>query len=210
MIQYARKHNSFIVEDDYDSEFRFNGSPVQSMHSLDPSSVIYVGTFSKTFMPSLRMGYLVLPDSLYAQLENAKYIADLHSPILEQFTMAKFIEKGFLDLHIKKMRNQYLKKRNYLIKCLTEIFGDAVRISGTEAGMHLVASFNGIYFDQVLMQTIEYNNLEISALRKHYIPDKNSIGIQNSYDNALIFGYGNTSFEAIEAGILRLQMILSS
>ncbi|MEA4968245.1 MAG: PLP-dependent aminotransferase family protein, partial [Bacteroidaceae bacterium] len=103
MIKYARKHDSFIVEDDYDSEFRFNGDPIQSMQHLDESRVIYVGTFSKTLMPALRIGYLVLPDSLCAQLKEAKYVADLHSPILEQLTLEKFIETGLLNRHIKKM-----------------------------------------------------------------------------------------------------------
>lgn len=209
MIEYARKHNIYIVEDDYDSEFRFTGSPIQSMQNLDPTCVIYVGTFSKTLMPSLRMGYVVLPDALCTSMKEAKYTADLHSPTLEQLTMAKFIEDGHFDLHIKKMRNIYLKKRNHLIKCLKENFKDKVSISGADAGMHLVASFKDICFDTVLMKKIEDSYLELTPISKHYIYDENNAHIKHFCDNSLIFGYGNTSLKSIETGINRLHSILS-
>ena len=197
------------IEDDYDSEFRFTGSPIQSMQNLDPTCVIYVGTFSKTLMPSLRMGYVVLPDALCTSMKEAKYTADLHSPTLEQLTMAKFIEDGHFDLHIKKMRNIYLKKRNHLIKCLNENFKDKVSISGADAGMHLVASFKDICFDTVLMKKIEDSYLELTPISKHYIYDENNAHLKHIHDNSLIFGYGNTSLEAIETGIKRLHSILS-
>ncbi|HAN21041.1 MAG: GntR family transcriptional regulator [Clostridiales bacterium GWF2_36_10] len=209
MIQYARKHNTYIVEDDYDSEFRFDGNPIQSMQSLDPTRVIYVGTFSKTFIPSLRMGYMVLPDDLCAQMEEAKYSADLHSPILEQLSMAKFIENGFFDLHIRKMRKIYLKRRNHLIKCLKESFKDAVTISGAEVGMHLIATFKDIHFDKSLMQKLEDHDLQVIPTSKHYLFDENNMGIKYTYNNSLIFGYGNTNLVSIEVGIKRLHSVLS-
>lgn len=209
MIEYARKHNSYIVEDDYDSEFRFDGSPIQSMQYLDPMRVIYVGTFSKTLMPSLRMGYMILPDDLCFLIEHAKYIADIHSPTLEQLTMAKFIEAGFLDLHIKKMKNIYLKKRNFLIKCLKETFGDNASVSGADAGMHIVVTFTNICFDEILLQKIKDNHLEVTPISKHYICDEINSHIKPFYDNSLILGYGNTSLSSIETGIKRLHSILS-
>lgn len=209
MIEYARKHNSYIVEDDYDSEFRFDGSPIQSMQYLDPMRVIYVGTFSKTLMPSLRMGYMILPDDLCFLIEHAKYIADIHSPTLEQLTMAKFIEAGFLDLHIKKMKNIYLKKRNFLIKCLKETFGDNASVSGADAGMHIVVTFINICFDEILLQKIKDNHLEVTPISKHYICDESNYHIKPFYDNSLILGYGNTSLSSIETGIKRLHSILS-
>ena len=204
MVQYARDNDIYIVEDDYDSEFRFDGSPIQSMQNLDPERVIYVGTFSKTLMPALRMGYMVLPDSLCARMEEAKFVADLHSPILEQLAMAKFIETGRFDRHIRRMRKRYLDRRNCLIRCLKDSFGETVSISGAEAGMHLVAAFKGVRFDEKLMREIENKGLQISPVSKHCIPSVSGI----SYEHSLIFGYGNTDNESIKAGINRLYGIL--
>lgn len=206
MVKYAEKHDAYIVEDDYDSEFRFDGSPIQAMQYLDPERVIYVGTFSKTLMPALRMGYMVLPNHLRKQMEDAKYVADLHSPILEQLTLAKFIEMGLFSRHISKMRKLYLKKRNYLIHSLQDVFGDRVTISGAQAGMHLVASFRQVCFDNVLMQRIEDQGIQITAVNKHYL----SIEPSTPYDQSLIFGYGNTKIEEMEMGIKILSSVIPS
>lgn len=122
LIEYARLHDSYIVEDDYDSEFRFKGKPIESMQSLDKNHVIYVGTFSKIFIPSLRIGYMVLPDSLCNSIKNIKYIDDIHSSVFKQLAMAKYIKEGLLDLHIKKMKAIYYRKRTKLISALNEVF----------------------------------------------------------------------------------------
>lgn len=205
LVQYARKYHTYIVEDDYDSEFRFDGSPIQSMQQLDPQWVIYVGTFSKTFMPALRMGYMVLPDSLCMNMEEAKFVADLHSPTLDQLTMAKLIESGQFDLHIRKMRKLYCTRRNLLIRCLKEAFEDTVKISGAEAGMHLIAKFENIVFNEKRMQEIEDRGIQISAVTRHWLPT----GSNDQYKHSLIFGYGNTDRKAIEAGVNRLEEILN-
>lgn len=205
MIQYARKHNVYIVEDDYDSEFRFNGSPIHSMQHLDPARVIYVGTFSKTFMPALRIGYVVLPDAICAQMKEAKYVADIHSPILEQLTLAEFIKSGLFDRHIRKMRQLYLKRRNYLIECLKETFKNKVTISGADAGLHLIATFHNVCFDNTLMQKIEKHGVTISDVNRHYVTSK----FDTNCNHSLIFGYGNTDFAAIELGVKRLHKAVS-
>lgn len=205
LVQYARNYHAYIVEDDYDSEFRFDGSPIQSMQQLDPQRVVYVGTFSKTFMPALRMGYMVLPDSLCMKMEEAKFTADLHSPVLDQLTMARFIKTGQLDLHIRKMRKLYCARRNFLIRCLKEAFGDAVNISGAETGMHLIARFENITFHEKLMQEIEDRGIQMSAVNKHWLPT----GADYQYEHSLIFGYGNTDRQSIEAGVKRLEAILN-
>ena len=205
LVQYARKHGVYIVEDDYDSEFRFDGSPIQSMQQLDPGRVIYIGTFSKTFMPALRMGYMVLPDSLCMNMEEAKFVADLHSPVLDQLTVARWIESGQFDLHIRKMRKLYCARRNFLIRCLKESFRDTVSISGAEAGMHLIARFKNIRFDEKRMREIQDRGIQISAVSKHWLP----AGSNSQYENSLIFGYGNTDQRSIEAGVNRLYAILN-
>lgn len=204
MIKYAQKYGTYIVEDDYDSEFRFDGDPIQSMQYLDPEKVIYVGTFSKTLIPALRIGYMVLPDKLLGKIEEIKYVADLHSPNFEQIALAKFIETGLFERHINKMRRLYLKKRNYLIQCLKKEFGDRVTITGAQTGMHFVATFHNVTFNEALMNKICKKNIEIAAMNKHYIDDKSASQI----DNALIFGYGNTKIEQMEKGIRLLADII--
>ena len=204
MIKYAQKHGTYIVEDDYDSEFRFYGDPIHSMQYLDSEQVIYVGTFSKTLMPALRIGYMVLPNKLLRKIENIKYVADLHSPNFEQIALAKFIEIGLFDRHINKMRRLYLKKRNYLIQCLKKEFGERVTITGAQAGMHFVATFKDVTFDKDFMDKIGEKNIEITTMNKHYISDNSASRI----DNALIFGYGNTKTEQMENGIRLLADII--
>ncbi|MCH3965811.1 MAG: PLP-dependent aminotransferase family protein [Clostridium sp.] len=204
MIRYAQKHNAYIVEDDYDSEFRFDGNPIQSMQYLDPERVVYVGTFSKTLMPALRIGYMVLPNCLCKQMKDAKFVADLHSPILEQLTLAEFIETGLFEHHIRKMRKLYLKKRNHLIFCLNHTFDSHVAISGAEAGLHFVASFDDTCFNNILMHKIENKEIQIAAINKHYLSTKP----YTPYDHSLIFGYGNTKIGEMEKGIKILSSIL--
>ena len=205
LIRYAREHNAYIVEDDYDSEFRFDGTPIQAMQYLDPDRVIYVGTFSKTLMPALRIGYMVLPSKLCKQMQEAKYVADLHSPSLEQLTLCKFIESRLYEHHIRKMRKLYVKKRNYLIYCLNKVFKDQVTISGAEAGLHLVATFKNICFHHDLMQKIKHSGIEISSVNKHYLTNTAT----TPYDHSLIFGYGNTKIEDMEMGVQILKKCLS-
>lgn len=208
MIQYAQKHGAFIVEDDYDSEFRFGGSPIESLQQLAPDQVVYVGTFSKTLMPALRIGYMALPGALRERMEEAKYIADLHSPVLEQLTLAKFLESGLFDRHIRKMRKLYLARRNRLIQCLSDAFGNEAAVSGADAGMHLVATFRNLRFDGALLQKIEEHGLSISAVGRHYLRSDGGGREETPYDGSLIFGYGNTSLERIEEGVRRLREAL--
>lgn len=151
LIQYAKRNHIYIVEDDYDSEFRYDGNPIESMQYLAPDRVIYVGTFSKTLMPAFRIGYMVLPDELCERMREAKFVSDIHSPVLEQLTLAQFIESGSFELHIRKMQKIYHKKRNHLIRCLKQSFGDQVSIIGAAAGLHFVCSFSNVKFDLNLL-----------------------------------------------------------
>lgn len=204
LLSYARQKNCYVVEDDYDSEFRFDGKPIQAMQYLAPERVIYVGTFSKTLMPSLRIGYLVLPESLIEEMKELKYVQDIHSANLEQIALAHFIKLGFYEQHIRKMKKIYLKKRDYIVNCLKQEFGEAVRIEGVEAGLHFMAVFSGRIFDSEKMQEIENAGIEITAVNKHYI----DTDIKGKYDNALLFGYGNTNLQKVEAAIKQLAEIM--
>lgn len=204
LINYVASNDAYIVEDDYDSEFRFDGNPIESMQNLAPERVIYVGTFSKTLMPALRIGYMVLPDKLTRQLREAKYVADIHSPVLEQLTLSSFIESGSFERHLRNMQKLYHRKRDLLIKTLKKYFGDSVEIFGAAAGLHFVAAFSGVKFDATLLEKIRDGGIEISAVSKHLYKE----GCSENYDNLLIFGYGNTAVDKIESGINTLYKII--
>ena len=141
LIEYVKLKGALIVEDDYDSEFRFEGYPIQSMQSLAPDNIVYVGTFSKTLCPALRIGYMILPSKLTAEMNEIKYIDDLHSPVLEQITLARFIKEGRLDRHISISKKHYSEKCAYLTSQLIKEFGNDVEISGQTAGIHIMVRF---------------------------------------------------------------------
>lgn len=205
LIHYAKRNHAYVVEDDYDSEFRFDGNPIESMQHLAPDRVIYVGTFSKTLMPALRIGYMVLPDELCERMCKAKFVSDIHSPVLEQLTLTQFIDSGAFELHIHKMQKIYEKKRNHLISCLKCCFGDRVSIFGAAAGLHFVCSFSEVKFNSNLLEKIQQSGIEISSMNKHILNSAQN----EEYDNMLIFGYGNTPIEKMEMGIELLAEIIN-
>src|SRR5262249_17382212 len=143
LIQFARAAGGYLVEDDYDSEFWDSGTPVSSLQELEPERVIYVGTLSKRLSPALRLGYAVLPPALIEQCRHLKRLSDLHSPVLEQLTLAHFIEEGHLERHILQMKKLYRKRREALIAALETHFPHDLQIYGDVAGLHLVAEFGG-------------------------------------------------------------------
>lgn len=107
LINYSRKTNCYLVEDDYDSEFRYEGPPVSSLQDR----VIYIGSFSKILSPALRMGYLILPSQLIEKCRKLKWFSDLHTPSLDQLILARFIDEGYLERHITKMKKTYKKPK---------------------------------------------------------------------------------------------------
>jgi GntR family transcriptional regulator/MocR family aminotransferase len=206
LLRYARRSGAYIIEDDYDSEFRFDASPVESMQRMAPDRVVYVGSLSKTFMPALRVGYMALPDGLLQKMREEKYVSDIHSPMLEQLALTEFIESGAFAQHIQRMKKLYRRKRNHLIDCLRAVFGQNVTLSGANAGLHFVASFPGIRFDAELLERIRLAGVEITPVAAHLLePSANS-----SYADALIFGYGNTPIDDMERGVQLLSSVLSS
>ena len=194
LIHYARLKSSYIVEDDYDSEFRFEGSPIESMQSLDPERVIYVGTFSKILCPALRLGYIILPPFLVDIVRNLKYTEDIHSPVLEQLTLAKFINIGALDTHIRKSKKFYQQKSQWVIQTLLSKFKENVTVMGHNAGIHLIAEFNEIIFDDVLLTKLESNGLRVTSVEKHAL-------VKGKHTHQIMIGYGNLTDSEITKGI---------
>ncbi|GER91925.1 hypothetical protein KDW_60870 [Dictyobacter vulcani] len=120
LLEWSREAQSWIVEDDYDSEYRFSGRPLQALQGLDRNGrVIYIGTFSKVLFPSLRLGYLIIPPALLPAFMAARRLIDVHTPLLEQLALTDFITEGHFARHLRKMRLLYLERRNTLVAALS-------------------------------------------------------------------------------------------
>jgi len=143
LLEWARGRGAVVVEDDYDSEYRYSGAPLPALQGLSATAgVVYVGTFSNVMFPGLRLGYLVLPPDLVEPFQRAKWLADRHSAQLEQAALTDFIREGHLERHIRRMRRVYTRRREVFLDALTRAFGDRAAVLGDAAGMHLVVRFD--------------------------------------------------------------------
>lgn len=139
MLAWAQRHSSWIIEDDYDSEFRYGLRPADPLQSLDASGcVIYIGTFSKALSPQLRLGYLVLPAALVTPFRHSKQLADRHAPMLEQAVLAELIRKGAYERHLRRLKRENERRRSALIEAIATHLGSRARIEGTDSGLHVV------------------------------------------------------------------------
>ncbi|MFN5266233.1 MAG: PLP-dependent aminotransferase family protein [Burkholderiales bacterium] len=139
LLAWAHRHSSWIIEDDYDSEFRYGLRPVDPLQSLDTRScVIYVGTFSKALSPQLRMGYLVLPPALVTTFRHAKQLADRHAPTLDQMVLAELIRSGTYERHLRRLKRENERRRGALVEAITRCFGSRAHVEGTDSGLHVV------------------------------------------------------------------------
>ncbi|WP_088834171.1 MocR-like pyridoxine biosynthesis transcription factor PdxR [Paenibacillus tyrfis] len=201
LIQYARTHDCYLVEDDYDSEFRYEGPPVSSLQGLEPDRVLYIGSFSKILSPALRTGYLILPMPLVESCRRLKWYADLHKPSMDQLILARFMEGGYLERHIAKMKKLYKSRRDCLIDCLRSAFPGQVNIIGDSTGLHLVAEFPGRRFDEEAVRRIKRMGVKVYLVEEH-ANDK------EAHRSRLILGYGHLPKEDIQEGIARLNRAL--
>ncbi|CAM3413748.1 PLP-dependent aminotransferase family protein [Brevibacillus invocatus] len=198
LIQYARQANCYIVEDDYDSEFRYDSPPISSLQGLAAERVIYVGSFSKILSPGLRLGYLVLPPELVHRYQEAKWFTDLHTPSLDQLALGLFIEDGHLEKYLNRVKKLYKKRRKCLSDALTQAFSNKVSIWGASAGLHVVAAFAGVRFTPALLKELEDCGVRLYPVSDHTIQ-------KDKHTEKLIIGYGNLSEEQIMEGVDRLQ-----
>lgn len=198
LVNYSRKTNCYLIEDDYDSEFRYEGSPVSSLQGLDPERVLYIGSFSKILSPSLRMGYLVLPSHLVEKCRRVKWFSDLHTPSLNQLILAKFIAEGYLERHIMKMKKIYKNRRDFLIQQLQSAFSNTINIFGYSTGLHLIVEFNQVQFTKELLEKIQQLGVKVYPVEDHAIE-------KGKHHNRIIIGYGHLTTEEIKEGVSRLQ-----
>ncbi|HEU5205472.1 MAG TPA: PLP-dependent aminotransferase family protein [Candidatus Limnocylindrales bacterium] len=200
LLSWAEDHDAAIIEDDYDSEFRLSGRPVEPLQMLDDAGrVIYVGTFSKTMLPTLRLGFAIVPESIRRAMEAAKFVADWHSPIATQRALAAFIRNGDFARHVRRMRVIYRDRHNRISAILSRDFADELRVVRATAGVHLAAlsrrrSVSGI--DGVNSRAATAG-VGLQAIA--------SMAVDNEPTAGLLFGYGGIATEHIEEGLTRLR-----
>lgn len=149
LLAWAQRTGAHVIEDDYDSEYRFDIAPIPPLQALDDAGrVIYLGTVSKTLSPTLRLGYLVVPRALSVSFAKAKRLADRHAPSLEQEALAELVENGAYERHVRRVRRRNGERRAALLAALSTTLGDAVTVVGVEAGLHVVVWLNGVPEEQ--------------------------------------------------------------
>lgn len=198
LIEYARDSGAYLLEDDYDSAFSYDSPPANSLFELDNEKVIYAGTFSKILFPSIRLGYLVVPEHLVSKMRELKRLADHHSNSIYQLALMRFIENGDLERHIRRMKKEYRKRRDYLLELLPAYFGDQVSLHGANAGLHIVAEFNNITFTKETTKRLLQSGVYIVSVDQHSLP-------KGSHANQIILGYGGIGKPDILVGLNRLK-----
>lgn len=202
LLNYAKNAGCYIIEDDYDSEFRFDGPPLSSLHGLCPERVVYIGTFSKTLCPAIRIGYMVLPPELISLGRSCKWQSDLHNEVTSQLALAAFIRDGHYLRHVGKMRKHYMRRRKDVVNTLEQYFGDRVQILGSATGLHLVARFLDYQFDDLFFNEVEDAGARFYPVGLHaFRPEQ--------HRDKIMIGYGNLSTEEIKSGIAILAGHLS-
>ncbi|MGD0913234.1 MAG: PLP-dependent aminotransferase family protein, partial [Terracidiphilus sp.] len=148
LLEWARRTSAWIIEDDYDSEFRFESQPIASLQGLDQAGrVIYIGTFSKVLFPSLRLGYIVIPPDLVGAFMSVRFSMDIFPPFLFQEVLTDFMSSGHFVRHIRRMRTLYKSRREALVEGLEHELGGLIEFHGSEAGMHLSVTLPDGYDD---------------------------------------------------------------
>lgn len=154
LIEYAERAGAYILEDNFESEFRYDTTPSSSLYELTPERVLSVGTFSKVLYPSVRLGYTAAPAELLPILRERKRLSDHHTNPVYQLALATFIMDGTLEKHIRRMKREYRARRDCLIECLRQLFGDRVQISGEASGMNIIAAFSNACFTDENIQVL--------------------------------------------------------
>ncbi|TDD20278.1 PLP-dependent aminotransferase family protein [Nonomuraea diastatica] len=195
VIRWAKHRGAIVVEDDYDAEYRYDRSPVGAMQGLAPDHVVYCGTASKTLAPGLRLGWLVVPPRLVADVAAAKILADRGSPVIDQLTFADFLARGEFDRHLRRMRPVYRRRRDALLDALRTHLPD-LEPAGVAAGQHVVAWLPPGLDEAAVVTAAARHGLGIHGIGPYRIAGTGPGG--------LIFGYAILGETAIAEGVALL------
>jgi len=205
LLDWADHNNAAIIEDDYDSEFRFEGRPVEPLHAIDASGrVIYIGSFSKTLLPALRLGFVATPPSLTPAVHKAKYVTDWHTSMVLQVALAQFIDRGAFARHIRKVRRVYTTRHETIVRILNRDFSDFLEVIPAVAGLHVTASSRSLSVDEISEVAVRASELgvQIQRLAKFALGGPPRAG--------LLFGYGAIPTARINEGLSLLRSCFGS
>jgi GntR family transcriptional regulator/MocR family aminotransferase len=201
LIRFARANDLYIIEDDYDSEFRYSGPPVAPLWAMDGQRVIYVGTFSKILFPALRIGYCILPRELRTRWHTLRMHVDVQNPPFAQAALAEYLRTRKLDRHILKMRRLYGERRQILLNQMTEIFGQTWSAWGDAAGLHLAVAFSGLCFESEFIRCCQQAGVFVTPAEQHSIT-------KGMHLDKLILGYGHLETAEISKGLRLLHKVM--
>jgi GntR family transcriptional regulator/MocR family aminotransferase len=167
LLNWLGSGDRYVVEDDYDAELRYGGSPIGALQGLRPARVIYVSSASKSLIPALRLGWLLLPSEFVAEVAEHKRYADLGSPSLDQLAFADFLARGEFDRHLRRLRVPYRRRRSALVEALEEHLPDA-NLLGIPAGLHLAVELPGRDEDDLCRRALNAS-VNVTGLATHLI-----------------------------------------
>ncbi|MEG6533855.1 MocR-like pyridoxine biosynthesis transcription factor PdxR [Caldifermentibacillus hisashii] len=199
LIQWANRVDGYIIEDDYDSEFRYKGKPIPALQGIDSfGKVIYLGTFSKALLPSIRLAYMVLPEQLLKSFQT--HFQSYEQPVSKilQKTVALFMQEGYWQKHLRRMRHIYQKKHETLHQSIRKFMGEQVKIIGEESGLHLLIEVKNGDNEETLIEKAKSSGVKIYPTAKYWMNQN------QAKDPLLLVGFGGLSETEITEGIRRL------
>ncbi|UOQ94788.1 PLP-dependent aminotransferase family protein [Halobacillus shinanisalinarum] len=198
LIQWANKVQGYIIEDDYDSEFRYTQRPFPALASIDSTRVIYLGNFSKSFLPGLRLIYMVLPKQLLNRYKNQFLNFESSTSLFSQLTMARFMENGEWNRHIKRMRLVYKRKMEHLVSLLKKHLGQSISIIGEQSGLYVLIKVNLECSEEWLVEQAFLYGVKVRPTSIYFI--------KNQSDRPMIkLGFSGLSYDEIELGVKLLR-----
>jgi GntR family transcriptional regulator / MocR family aminotransferase len=194
LIDWAARTGAFVLEDDYDAEYRYDRAPVGAVQGLAPQQVVYAGSVSKTLAPGLRLGWLAAPEALAEAVTTAKATDDLGTPVVEQLALADFLERGELDRHLRRTRTVYRSRRDALVAALERQL-PGCSPAGVAAGLHLVVHLPPDADEAAILERARARGVGLYGLSEHRIEPG---------PPALLLGYGRIAEPAIERAVTEL------
>ena len=201
LLQWAKSSQGWILEDDYDSEYRYASRPLGALQGMDSASrVVYIGTFSKVLFPALRVGYVVVPPALIDNFLDARDAMDIFSPTLYQSVLTEFLEDGHFARHLRHMRGIYLERRNLLLAGIRQMTDGVLETGNADAGMHLTAFLPQRIDDRLLVRAASAAGVSVAALSPCYIGRHPRSG--------LILGFGGVRPRQVRPALSKLELLI--